>query len=102
MPDDFHEITPGSVTNGTISIRGGNGMRIEQKPYVAEILPERVPNRHELIRLRYTILKDGPAQYPLLVAGFAPNWEEARERVRLYLMRFAETDRRESEPTHKE
>jgi hypothetical protein len=35
-------------------------MRIEQKPYVAEILPERVPNRHELIRLRYTILKDGP------------------------------------------
>jgi hypothetical protein len=70
-------------------------MRIEQKPYVAEICPERVPNRHELIRLRYTILKDSCAQ-PLLIAGFAATWEEARERVRLYLMQFAERDRQES------
>lgn len=74
-------------------------MRIEQKPYVAEIYPERVPNKHDLIRLRYTILKDVPA-HPLLVAGFAPSWEEARERVRLYLMRFAEKDRRGSQETH--
>jgi hypothetical protein len=73
-------------------------MRIEQKPYVAEIYPERVPNKHDLFRLRYTILKDVPA-HPLLIAGFAPNWEEARERVRLYLSRFAEKDRQESHET---
>lgn len=74
-------------------------MRIEQKPYVAEICPERVPNKHDVIRLRYTILKDVPA-HPLLIAGFAATWEEARERVRLYLMRFAEKDRREWQETH--
>jgi hypothetical protein len=68
-------------------------MRIEQKPYVADIHPERVPNKHELLRVRYTILKTGSTR-PLLIAGFAPSWREAQEQVRAYLMRFAERDRR--------
>ena len=69
-------------------------MRIEQSPYVADIHVERVPNKHELVRVHYTIVKSGSA-HPLLIDGFAATWIEAHELVQLYLMRFAERDKRE-------
>lgn len=69
-------------------------MQIEQTPYVADIHVERVPNKHELVRVHYTIVKRGSA-HPLLIDGFAATWIEAHELVRLYLMRFAERDKRD-------
>ncbi len=66
-------------------------MTIENDHYVGVIQAFRPPNRHEGFRFHYAITrKTLPTM--LMVAGSTTSEQEAKDRVRQYLDKFAERD----------